>query len=124
MAFVFVSAIGLAAARNANDWSAGIMLSFALSAVGSAILGAIFSRGHERAWWTGFALFAGVYLALTFSPGFSDSFRSELATARLIKEMYTSKFQSPFLPKVKVTKIDETTGLTTSNWVTPTEPFL
>jgi hypothetical protein len=122
MAVVLVSAIGLAALRNANDWSAGIMLLVALMATGTAILGAIFLRNRERAWWTGFALFGGAYLALTFSPWLSETFRAKLATAHLIKEMYTSKFQTPLLPRVKVTEINMDSGVTKSRWVTPTKP--
>ena len=47
--FVFVSAIGLASLRNANGWTAGTMLSIALIASGTGILGAIFLRSCERA---------------------------------------------------------------------------
>jgi hypothetical protein len=122
MAFVLVSAIALAALRNANDWSAGTMLSVALVAFGTAILGAIFLRRRERARWTGFALFSGIYLALTFWPSLSDTFRAKLATGHLIREMYKSKFQTPLLPKIKVTEINMTSGVTKSSWVTPTKP--
>ena len=121
-AVVLVSAIGLAALRNANHWSAGIMLLVALIATGTATLGAIFLRNRERAWWTGFALFCGVYLVLMFSPWFSETFRAKLVTGHLIKEMYNSRFQTPLLPKVKVTEINMDSGVTKSSWVTPTKP--
>ena len=51
MAFVLVSAIGLAALRNAGDLWAGMMMQVALTAVGVAVLGAVLLRGRERAWW-------------------------------------------------------------------------
>ena len=54
MALVLVSAIGLAALRNASELWAGMMLRLALAAVGVAILGVALMRGRERAWWLGF----------------------------------------------------------------------
>jgi hypothetical protein len=68
MAFVIVSAIGLAALRNANELWAGLMLLIALAAVGIAVLGAVLMRDKERAWWLGFAVFAVGYLALSVGP--------------------------------------------------------
>jgi hypothetical protein len=55
MAFIFVSAVGLAALRNPNDVWAGAMLLVALAAVGIAVLGALILRGRERCWWLGSA---------------------------------------------------------------------
>ncbi len=54
MAFVLVSAVGLAALRNANELWAGMMLLVAMAALGGAVLGLILMRGRERAWWLGF----------------------------------------------------------------------
>jgi hypothetical protein len=48
MSAIVVSAIGLAALRNASDLWAGIMLLVALAAVGVAVLGAIILRGRDR----------------------------------------------------------------------------
>jgi hypothetical protein len=59
MSFVIVSALGLAALRNADELWAGMVLLFAMGSVGVAVLGAVFLRGRERAWWAGFAFFAG-----------------------------------------------------------------
>jgi hypothetical protein len=84
MAFVLVVAVGLAALRNANDLWAGSMLLAAMAATGAAILGAILSRGRERAWWLGFALFGGGYLAAAFG-----SIRSELATTVALRYVHS-----------------------------------
>jgi hypothetical protein len=75
MACVLVSAVGLAALRNASGPWAGIILLLALAVEGVALLGAALMRGGERAWWLGFAVFAGGYLVVALSP-----VRSELAT--------------------------------------------
>jgi hypothetical protein len=79
MAFVLVSAIGLAALRNANELWAGALLLVALAAAGAAVLGAIFLRGREQAWWAGFALFSGGYLVAAICP-----VQSPLATTQML----------------------------------------
>lgn len=75
MAVIVVSAVGLAALRNANELLAGLIILVAVVAVGIAALGAIFLLGPQRAWWTGFALFSGAYLvfALWLSPQLSTT---------------------------------------------------
>ncbi len=122
MALLLVSAVALAALRNASDLWAGMMHLTALGDVGVAILGSINLRGGERAWWQGFAIFSGGYLALTFGPWLPDNFPSKLGTAHIIRAMYDLKFETPYLPKVKMVEIDETNGTSKSSWVTPTKP--
>ena len=73
MAVVVVSAVGLAALRNANEVWADVMCLAALAAVGSAMLGAMFLRRREQAWSAGFALFSGSYLVFAFVPRFALS---------------------------------------------------
>ncbi len=68
MAVVFVSAVGLAALKDASDRWAGMLLLVAMAAVGVAVLGAIILRGREQCWWLSFALFSGGYLALALGP--------------------------------------------------------
>jgi hypothetical protein len=68
MTIIVVSAVGLAALRNANDLWAAMIFLVAAAAVGVAVLGALFSRGGKRAWWTGFALFGGGYLVAALGP--------------------------------------------------------
>jgi hypothetical protein len=83
MAFVLVSAVGLAALRNANELWAGMMILVALAGLGTAILAAINLGGRERAWWQGFALFSGGYLVAAFGP-----VPFHLATTQLLISMH------------------------------------
>ena len=80
MAAVVIAAVGLAALRNANELWAGMMLLTTLAMLGIATLGIIFLRAKERAWWVGFALFTGGYLAITLVPWLSGTFRHQLGT--------------------------------------------
>jgi hypothetical protein len=68
MAVVVVSAVGLAALRNADALWAGLLLLVALAAIGIAVLGASIMRSRERCWWLGFAVFAGGYLIASLCP--------------------------------------------------------
>ncbi len=88
MAFIVVSAVGLAALRNANEFWAGIMLLASLAAFGSAVLGAIFSRGLDQAWWTGFAFFSAGYLALAVGPWFVNTIQPILCTTYVLRAVH------------------------------------
>ena len=79
MAFVVIAAVGVAALRNADELWSGAMLMIALAAVGAAILGASSLPSRERAWWLGFAVFSGGYLAVALSP-----LTSELPTSQFL----------------------------------------
>ena len=93
MAFIVVSAIGLAALRNANDLWSGMMLLIALAAVGVAVMGTVILRGEERCWWAGFAFFGGGYFVLAFVPGLSDAFRPHLGTTHLLSKAHAQLSQ-------------------------------
>jgi hypothetical protein len=88
MAFVLVSAIGLAALRNANEWWAGTMMLVAMAAVGIAVAGAVIMRGRERCWWATFAFFSASYLALAFAPGLSTGVGARLVTTTALDYLY------------------------------------
>jgi hypothetical protein len=92
MAFILVSAVGLAALRNANELWAGMMLLLALASVGVAILGAALMKGRERAWWLGFAVFGGGYLVAALCP-----VRSDLATTRLLHYVIAQSSLQPVI---------------------------
>jgi hypothetical protein len=94
MAFVLVSAVGLAALKNAGELWAGIMLLLALAASGVAIIGAAVMQGRERAWWLGFAVFAGLYLTLAIGPWVGDGFRSQLITSHWLVRLRHALFES------------------------------
>ena len=94
MTIIVLSAIGLAALRNANDWWAGVMLLLALVAFGTATLGAIFLQGRDRAWWTGIALFCGGYLALTLVQGTSTEIAPRLLTSQLLNFVHSQTMAS------------------------------
>ena len=83
MAFILLSGVGLAALRNANEFWAGMMLLLALSAVGIAVLGGLFSRGKEQARWVGFAAFGGGYLIVSLFP-----LGAELPTTRALNYVH------------------------------------
>ena len=94
MAVILVSAIGLAALKNANDLWAGMMMLFALAAVAIAVMGAVILRGEERYWWAGFAFFCGGYLAISVGPWLSPWFRTQLGTTHLLDILYKQMFAS------------------------------
>src|SRR5262245_23706503 len=90
IALIVASAIGLAALRNASEIWAGLMFLSALTAVGSAILGAALMRGRERAWWLGLAVFGGGYLIISLCPVVS-----ELPTTQLLSYPHTGPEATP-----------------------------
>ena len=94
MAVIVGCAVGIAALRNANDWWAGTMLQVALTAVGIAVLGAIFVRGREQAWWLGFALFGGGYLVLAVSPWLINTFQPILCTTHVLRALQSHVVQA------------------------------
>ena len=73
MAFILVSAVYLAALRNASELWAGFLLLLAFAAVGVAVLGAIILWGEERYRCLGFALFSGGGYFATRSQFFAAS---------------------------------------------------
>jgi hypothetical protein len=89
MALVILAAVGLAALRSANELWAGLMLLVALATIGVTLLGTIISRGRERAWWAGFAFFAGSYLLLAEGPWLSPWLRPQLGTTHLLNELHS-----------------------------------
>ena len=77
MILVVACGVALAALRNAGEAWAGLLLLIDLGAVGMAVLGVVYLRGRERAWWLGFGLFGGAYLTLTLAPVLSERIRPE-----------------------------------------------
>ena len=65
MLLILVVAIELTALRNANIVWARVMAMFTIGVIGLAVLWAALRRGQQRAWWTGFALTAAAYVAVS-----------------------------------------------------------
>src|SRR4051812_8509784 len=89
MAVVVLSALSLAALRNANKLWAGLTFMVALSIVGIAMVGAVIMRGKERCWWATFAFFGGSYLVLTCAPGFSTVVSPKLVTTTALDYLHS-----------------------------------
>jgi hypothetical protein len=90
MAVVLISAIGLAALRNASSLWAGIILLLDMVALGGAVLGAAIMRGREQAWWLGFAVFGAGYLIAA-----SSSLGTELPTTQMLCYVHSQVIASP-----------------------------
>ncbi len=98
MVFVLVSAVGLAALRNANGVWAGVKLLLALASVGVAVVGTCLMRVRERAWWLGFGVFGGGYLAVAIAPVLSSPFNAYLGTTSLLNSMQSRAATASSIP--------------------------
>jgi hypothetical protein len=105
MAFVLVSAVGLAALRNANALWATVMTMVALAFVCVAVLWAILLCGRERAWWLGFAVLGGVYLFVSVSP-----LQYRLGTTRLLEYVH-AKVADTSIATFDVSRLDQNSVL-------------
>ncbi len=84
MGVVLVAAIGFGALRNSSDAWAGLMLMLTCGVLLLGVVGAVCQGPHERAWWLGFALFGGGYLALAHAMAFSRTLLPTITLAELI----------------------------------------
>jgi hypothetical protein len=64
MLIVLAAAIGLAALKNASPAWAGAMFLLTCAILALGVVGAIYRKGGERAWWLGFSIFGWGYMAL------------------------------------------------------------
>jgi hypothetical protein len=67
MSLVLLVAMALAALRHPSPLLASVLYSLVLGLVCIAAFGALFGRGSQRRMWSGFGIFAGVYLGLAFA---------------------------------------------------------
>jgi hypothetical protein len=89
MLLILVVAIELTALRNANVVWARVMAMFTIAWIGLAVLWAALRRGRERAWWTGFALAAAAYVAVSLGPA-----RPRLFTTHLLERIHAKVVES------------------------------
>jgi hypothetical protein len=89
MALVLMSAVGLAALRNANEVWSGTMLMVAYGAVATAVMATLILRRGERYGWAGFAIFCGGYLAIAIGPLLSDAYRPHLGTTHFLNYVHS-----------------------------------
>src|SRR4051812_41066634 len=69
MGAVLVASLGLTALRSGSAIWAGMTFLVTCGVLALAVVGAVCRVGPARAWWLGFALFGGGYLALVFWSG-------------------------------------------------------
>jgi hypothetical protein len=89
MVVVIAAAIGAAALRSASALWADTLLTLTPAAVGFAILAAVYREGGPRAYWFGFALFAGGYFWLAFGPWPGLAPKPRLLTGRFLVAMHS-----------------------------------
>jgi hypothetical protein len=87
MVIVLAAAVGLAALRNASRTWAGAMLLLTCGILALGVVGAIYRKGAERAWWLGFSIFGWGYMAL--SGCLSGNPSSTLPTAKVLEMLGT-----------------------------------
>jgi hypothetical protein len=88
MTVVLVLAVGFAALRSSSKAWSVVVLTLTLVLQFTAILGAIYRRGRDRAGWLGFALFGWGYWILSSAPAFRTEIRPQLATTPLLDYLY------------------------------------
>ncbi len=96
MAVVLVLAIGFAALRNANETWSGVMTLATYGALGVAILGIVFRKGAQRAWWLGFFVFGWGFLCV--APHLSSWSTRRPPTLALLEWLRTKSGGQPGPP--------------------------
>jgi hypothetical protein len=100
LAIILLFALGLGALKNADTlWAASVLLA-TLAVIGVAVIGALTRTGRPRFWWTGFAVFAGGYLVVTFVPVISMGFGPRLITTKALEFIQSQLTMASALPQV------------------------
>ena len=84
MGVVLVAALAFAALRNSSESWAGLMLMLTCGVLTLGLVGAVCRGPHERAWWLGFTLFGGGYMALAHAMAFSPTPLPTITLAEII----------------------------------------
>src|SRR5215475_7161898 len=69
MGIVLVVAVGLGGLMSPSPMKAGAIFMMTCGLLGLALVGAIYRRGKQRAWWVGFCVFGWGYLLLVATYG-------------------------------------------------------
>jgi hypothetical protein len=88
LAVIAIVGVAMAALRNPSYLWANAAFTAALLAVVAAVVNAIVGKGARRAYWLGFALFGGVYLAVCSIPALRDSVCPHLVTEAIFDMVY------------------------------------
>jgi hypothetical protein len=86
---VTIAAVGIAALLNANGWWEAAVWLAALFILAAAVLLVVYRRDQTRAFWLGFTVFGGMYLALLLFPFSNNVFQyNSLVTTKLLALVY------------------------------------
>ncbi len=88
LALIAIVAVALAALRSPSYLWANVTFSLALGAFVVGLVNVIYGRNAGRAYWVGFSLCGGVYLAISSVPGLRDSVCPRLATEVVLDFLY------------------------------------
>jgi hypothetical protein len=94
MGAVLVAGVGFAALRNSSEHWVGTMLLVTVGAVLLAAAGALWRDREGRAWWLGFALFGGGYLALAHWTAYTDKLLPTITLIDAVSEQLGVSFYS------------------------------
>jgi hypothetical protein len=88
LAVTAILAVALAALRSPSYLWANVTFSLALGALVVAIINVVYGREAGRAYWLGFSLCGGIYLAICSMPGLRDSVCPRLVTEVVFDFLY------------------------------------
>jgi hypothetical protein len=126
LAVIAIFAVALAALRSPSYLWANVTFSLALGALVVAIINVVYGHGAGRAYWLGFSICGGIYLAICSFPGLHDSVCPRLLTEvamdlfypQVSPEATTSSNATFFTTTTTGTGLQVTPGLHT--WTFPT----
>jgi hypothetical protein len=88
LAVIAILGVALAAMRNPSYLWANATFTVALAAIVAAVVNVVVGRGARRAYWLGFALFGGTYLAICSIPLLRDTVCPHLVTEAVFDMIY------------------------------------
>jgi hypothetical protein len=106
LVFILAAALGLAALSRPSCLWASATFSLLLLFLTVALIGALYRRGHKRAFWTGFLTCGSLYVVLSLAPWFDSHVGPRLITTAMLDLLY---------PKVPL--LQSTTSAVNDPWV-------